>query len=119
MKKLLLLFSFLLLATTSCKPDEIVRPSGVFIEKSPVENRTTINFTSSSRLMVTYFGGVQKEFSYSVGEGVMTLTPINISTYPAKNVFYHYTDPNKFEIGSIYDGALEGEVMVFVRPPTN
>lgn len=119
MKKLILLFSFLLLVTISCKTEEIVRPSGVFIEKSPVLNRTTINFTSNNRFTITNLGGVEKEFSYSVGEGVMTLTPINIATYPAKNVFYHYTDPNKFEIGSVYDDATEGEVMVFERPPTN
>lgn len=116
MKKFILLFSLVFLAVISCKTENTNRPTGTYLEKSPVANRTAMNFTSESRVIITFADSTEKEFSYSVGEETMTLTPLNVATYPAKNVFFHYTDPNKFEIGNFYDGALQGEIIVFEKP---
>ena len=113
MKKLILLFSLILLVTISCKQEFSERPSGIFIEKAPVPLRTIMNFTSETKVTITDEQGKSREYSYSVGEIMMTLTPLNVATYPAQNIFYHYTDANNFEIGSIYGG--EGEIMVFEK----
>lgn len=116
MKKLILLLSLILLFTTSCKRELSDRPTGIYIEKAPVELRTTMNFTSDSKVSISDINGATKEYSYSVGEMMMTLTPINVATYPAQNVFFHYTDTNNFELGNIYDE--QGDAMVFQRPPS-
>ena len=114
MKRIILLLSLILIFTVSCKPDDSDKPSGIYFEKSPIALRTTMDFTSATRVTVTYIDGKSKEFSYSVGEMIMTLTPVNSATYPAQNVFYHLTDPSKFEIGNIYD--VNDQVMVFEKP---
>lgn len=116
MKKLILLLSLILIFAIGCTTELSERPTGIYVEKSPTELRTTINFTSDRDLTITKLDGTSKDYSYSVGEMMMTLTPKNEATYPAINLFYNYTDPNQFEIGSIYTGELD--VMVFVRPPT-
>ncbi|MFC6269051.1 hypothetical protein [Frigoriflavimonas asaccharolytica] len=116
MKKLLLLFSLILVFTTGCTTELSERPNGIYVEKSPTEFRTTINFTSDRELTITKIDGTSKDYSFSVGEMIMSLTPKNEATYPSINLFYHYTDPNQFEIGNIYTG--DTDVMVFVRPPT-
>jgi len=116
MKKLILLFSLILLFTISCKQDDSNKPSGLYVEKLPTAGRTMMNFEEDNRVIITYLDGTSREFGYSVGEMAMTLTPIKSSTYPAQNLFYHYTDPNKFEVGNIYDE--QGDVMVFEKPGT-
>lgn len=114
MKKLILLFSLILLISISCKQDDSNKPSGLYVEKSPIENRTMMNFTSNHEVTITYMDGTSKDFSFSVGEMTMTLTPKKSATYPAQNVFYHFTDPTKFEIGSIY--STEDDIMIFEIP---
>ena len=114
MKKLLLLFSLILLVSISCKDEDSNKPSGIYLEKAPIEFRTKMDFTSTDRVTITYIDGISKEFSYSVGEKVMTLTPIKSATYPAKNLFYHYTDPTIFELENIYDPM--DEMMIFEIP---
>lgn len=115
MKKLILLLSLFLLFATGCKTELSDRPTGIYVEKSPIALRTTMNFTSDRKVSISYIDGTTKEFSYSVGEMMMTLSPLNVANYPAQNIFYHYTDTNQFELGNIYDP--QGEAMVFIRPP--
>ena len=113
MKKLILLFSLILLCTVSCKQEDSNKPSGLYVEKAPMIGRTVMNFQEDNKVTISYSDGTSREFGFSVGEMAMTLTPIKSSFYPAQNLFYHYTDPNKFELGNIYDD--QGEIMIFEK----
>lgn len=113
MKKIILLLSLILLFIASCKEEDSNKPSGLYVEKSPTSGRTVMNFTDDNKVMITYIDGTFREFGYSVGEETMTLTPVKSAFYPAQNLFYHYTNPNQFELGSIYTSELD--ILVFEK----
>lgn len=101
MKQILLLVLLALFLVSSCsKDDNENNLNGIFIETSPVEGRTTLEFQENI-VTVLKQGGSKDRFEYQISGEKILLTPSWDKTISTEHSFEKVNN-NQIKIGNLY-----------------
>ena len=121
MKQILVITALFFLLFSSCKKD-ITKSGlhGLYIEVSPIANRSQLNFISSKIVIKTESGSSYKDtFSYSFTANAtqIILIPAWTDDYSGQPLDFERIDENSFKIENLYPGIPESPIsyMIFKK----
>jgi hypothetical protein len=109
MKRLLFVGLTILIILISCNKNEDKSnlPDGLFIERSPVQDRTQLEFIGENFMIQSAIGSVYKDtFIFKISDGKIRLRNIGSSEYYSD---FHFKMINsaEIEIGNLYPSIPE------------
>lgn len=109
MKRLLFVGMTILIILISCNKndDKSNLPDGLFIEKSPVQNRTQLEFINGNLMIQSAVGSVYKDtFNFKILDGKIRLRNIGSSEYYS-DFHFEMIGKSEIEIGNLYPSIPE------------
>jgi len=109
MKRLLFVGLTILIILISCNKndDKSNLPDGLFIEKSPVQDRTQLEFINGNLMIQSAVGSVYKDtFNFKILDGKIRLRNVGSSEYYSD---FHFVmiNSSEIEIGNLYPSIPE------------
>ena len=118
MKQILLVGLFAISLASCKKSDSTNSVDGLYIENSPVNGRSQLNFLSSSLVVKNEPGSSYADtFKYSFTSTKIILTPNLTTQYPSQEFDFEKLDENSFKIQNLYPSIPEGpkSYMIFKK----
>jgi hypothetical protein len=109
MKRLSFISLTILIILISCNKndDKSDLPDGLFIEKSPVQDRTQLEFINGKLMIQSAVGSVYKDtFNFKISDGKIRLTNIGSNEYYS-DFHFMMINSSEIEIGNLYPGIPE------------
>jgi len=113
MKKLFFIILAIIAILSSCNKNEkdFIIPNGLFKEKSPVENRSQLEFINGNLLIKTEIdSSIKDTFHYEIVNDKIKLKPAWTNEYPASELTFKMITPSKFEIQDLYSKIPESPI---------
>lgn len=103
MKQLLLMGLFAISFTACKKNNSTTSFDGLYIENSPVNGRSQLNFLSNNLVVKSEPGSSYADtFTYSFTAAKIILTPNLNTQYPSQEFDFEKIDENSFKIQNLY-----------------
>jgi hypothetical protein len=109
MKRLLFAGLSILIILISCNKndDKSNLPDGLFIEKTPVQDRTQLEFINGNLMIKSAVGSAYKDtFNFKISDGKIRLRNIGSGEYYS-DFHFEMINSAEIEIGNLYPGIPE------------